>query len=144
MRTEYSIVKEKGKKLLPRLAITFLILLLIFLFHLSFWWLLLVINLIVIARSLYQKKTLKQISLGCASTTSLLLLLWGVNRTLGTVSAVLAFIIIVLGLTAFLLWKQKDAFIDGMRTIETQIWGKPLDQFKKGELRRRKNEKRTL
>ena len=43
---------------------------------------------------------------------------------------VIGFLIVVLLLAGWKLWRGREMYVDGMRNIETQIWGEPLDKVK--------------
>ena len=92
---------------------------------------------------LYTRKFIKQKELTLikyflklVSTYLQIFLLVGFIRLFGKYG-VLGFVIIILGLVIYKIWKQWDFFINGIREIETMIFGKPLDKknWNKGELK---------
>lgn len=81
-----------------------------------------------------EKNKFKRLLVQCLSVNVFVLFLYFLNKTLGLVSAVLAFVIVTLVLTAYLLYKQWSLYMDSVRTIETMLFGAPLDKkIKRGK-----------
>lgn len=62
-------------------------------------------------------------------------------ETLGPLYGITGYIIFTCVVTGIKIWMNWDAFMNGLRYIETMIHGKPLDPeyWKPGELKKRKS-----
>ena len=91
----------------------------------------LVLNTFSVFAWLFNDKGFKDLLISLASMNGFLLTYIFLAKYLGIFGAVTAFIIIVLLVSAFLLWRQWDTYVESMRTIERMIWGEALDERKR-------------
>ena len=73
---------------------------------------------------------LKKLLLYYAKVFLLATIIYVLAKQLGAYGflGILALIVIY---TLYLLWKRKEQYLEAMRTIESMVWGQPLDSFKK-------------
>ena len=130
----WSVFIEKWKELRKGMLVKTLIVLLCILFgyFYNIVGVLGVLNGYIIGKIVIDSKEnkLKRWLVQALSTNVFILFLYLLNQLLGTFSAVLAFLVITLVLAMYLLWKQRKQYMEAVRTIETMIWGKPLDRKK--------------
>lgn len=97
--------------------------------------LMVVLSLYIIGRVLAddKKHKAKRAALQVMTTCALVYFLYFINKLLGTVSAVLAFVVIVLLLSGYLLYKQRAQYMAAVRSIEVMIFGHTLDKKRRGK-----------
>lgn len=129
--------KEILKLSLPSIATTFFILIVILLFKPSFPALLLGITLLIIAKAIYNKRSVTDTGgevLGVIVIISLIKIFYD---TFGA-GGLWSLLAVVFFLAGVILWRSRKQFLDVIRSIEKQYFGLTAEERK--ELR--KNEKR--
>jgi len=134
-------VQQNYKKLIFPIIYTIVLIGVIIYIHPTFWQTINLLSgssiLIYLISSIKNKelKTFKFIKL-CITTYISILLIVSAIKWLGAYG-IIGFVLIVIFFGAYKIYKQRKFFMEGMREIETMIFGKSLDKknWDKGELK---------
>lgn len=80
------------------------------------------------------KPSVRQIIISVLQLVAILTFIYFINYYSG-LTGLTAFMVICFAFAGFMLWRRWSLYIEGIRSIETQIFGKPQDRklWKKGE-----------
>lgn len=93
----------------------------------SYVWMLAIISAYTIIVGAIRKVKPTKIIVNVLVSCLVVSLIIGIDRAVGTLSAVLSFIIIVVLLVAWKLWTGREQYLEAMRTVETMAFGDSLD-----------------
>lgn len=139
--THNDIIKDVLSKSWIKILYVIVLLFWIKLYHPTIALIFVVLNSVSVLSWLFNEKSVKSLFVSLFSMNAFLITYIFLAKYLGVLGAAASFIILVLLIAAYLLWRQWDTYVESMRTVERMIWGVALDEEKSKRRSKRRTKK---